>query len=139
MTSFFLMIARFFRAFARSLKDQDSEFRKLFLVVFALLLSGTLYYHFAENWRLIDALYFSVMTLTTIGSGFTPTHDVSKIFTIIYLLVGIGVMLNFLARVADQAKKEASVSKAIAVESYEKTKQLIQSFSGMFEDKDIHK
>lgn len=134
MTSFFLTLARFFRAFKRSI--QDSEFRKLFLVVWALLVSGMLFYHFAEGWRFIDSLYFSVTTLTTVGTTFSPTHDISKIFTIVYLIVGIGVMLSFITHVAQQAKKEASVSKAIAIESYEQTKKIINSIGGIFDIKE---
>lgn len=134
MTSFFLTFARFFRALRINIKD--SEFRKLFLVVFALLFSGMLFYHFAEGWRLIDALYFSVTTLTTVGTTLYPTHDISKIFTMVYLIVGIGVMLSFITHVAQQARKEASVSRAIAVESYEQTKKIINSIGGMFEPKE---
>ncbi len=134
MTSFFLTFARFFRALKRSVKD--SEFRKLFLVVLALLFSGMLFYHLVEGWRLIDALYFSVTTLTTVGTNFVPQHDVSKIFTMVYLIVGIGVMLSFITHVAEQARKEASVSKAIAIESYEQTKKIINSMSNMFEPKE---
>ena len=134
MTSLFLTFARFFRAFKRNIKD--SEFRKLGLVVFALLLSGTLFYHLVEGWRYVDALYFSVSTLTTVGTPIMPVHDVSKIFTIVYLLVGIGVMLSFITRVAEQAKKESSVAKALALESYNHTKNVISSISNMFDDKD---
>lgn len=133
MTSLFMTIARFIRVLKRSVKD--SEFRKLFLVVFALLVSGSLFYHFVEGWRYIDALYFSVTTLTTVGSPIIPYHDVSKVFTIIYLLVGIGVMLSFLARVAEQAKKESSVAKAMAIESYETTKQVMNYFGRVFDEK----
>ncbi len=133
MTSLFMTIARFIRVLKRSVKD--SEFRKLFLVVFALLVSGSLFYHFVEGWRYLDALYFSVTTLTTVGSPIIPYHDVSKIFTIIYLLVGIGVMLSFLARVAEQAKKESSVAKAMAIESYETTKHVMNYFGRVFDEK----
>ncbi len=137
MTSLFLTIARFFRAFQRSFKE--SEFRKALLVVVALLVSGSLFYHIAEGWSLVDSLYFSITTLTTVGAPMMPVHDLSKLFTVIYLVVGIGVMLSFLARVAEQAKNEASVSKAIAIESYEKTKQLLNSFGDIFEDKEDKK
>lgn len=133
MTSLFLTIARLVRALKHSVKD--SEFRKLFLVVFALLVSGSVFYHLVEGWRYIDALYFSVTTLTTVGSPIIPNHDVSKVFTIVYLLVGIGVMLSFLARVAEQAKKESSVAKAMAIESYQTTKQVMNYFGSMFDEK----
>jgi ABC-type microcin C transport system permease subunit YejB len=66
-----------------------------------LLLSGTLFYWAAEDWTLIQSLYFSVVTLTTVGYGdLTPTSDYSRIFTIIYIFIGLGVLVAFLSSVA---------------------------------------
>jgi hypothetical protein len=63
----------------------------------AILLVGTLFYHFAENFKWLDALYFSVIALTTAGFGdITPVTDLGKAFTIVYMITGIGIMLNFL-------------------------------------------
>ena len=63
---------------------------------FLLLALGTMAYHSIEGWRYIDAAYFSVITMATIGYGdFTPQTDGGKIFTIFFALIGIGVMLYF--------------------------------------------
>ena len=52
------------------------------LVVGVLLVSGTAFYWAAEDWSLIQSLYFSVGTLTTVGYGdLTPTSDYARIFT----------------------------------------------------------
>ena len=49
-----------------------------------------------------DCLYFSVVTLTTVGYGdLTPTSAGTQIFTIIYILTGLGVLVAFLASVAE--------------------------------------
>jgi len=97
MTSFFMTLVRFFGAFARSLKDP--EFRAMFAVLVALLLSGTIFYAGVEGWTVIDALYFSVMTLATVGYGdLAPSTDLSKIFTVMYVIVGAGVFLSFIAK-----------------------------------------
>jgi hypothetical protein len=65
-----------------------------FLVIVGV---GTLFYHLVEGFRWLDAFYFSVITLTTTGYGdLSPTSDLGKIFTVVYILVGFGVMLNFL-------------------------------------------
>lgn len=77
--------------------------RKSYLIV-AVLAIGTFFYSSIEGWRLLDALYFSSVTLTTIGYGdLTPLTDAGKIFTIGYIFVGIGVMLSFINLVARHA------------------------------------
>lgn len=70
---------------------------KDYFSIVALLLTGTVFYHFAEEFRWIDALYFSVIALTTAGFGdITPQTDLGKIFTMLYILSGFGIMVNFL-------------------------------------------
>ncbi len=67
------------------------------------MLTGTIFYWRFEDWTIIEALYFSVVTLTTVGFGdFTPTSAGTQIFTIIYILTGIGVGVALLTSVAQQ-------------------------------------
>ena len=85
----------------------DREFIALSLLVLILLTTGTTFYHILEGWRWLDALYFSVTTLTTVGYGdFSPTTDLSKLFTIGYIFIGIGTILAFIDVVARHAKRE---------------------------------
>ena len=99
MISFFFTIFRLIKASIRAADDPD--FRALAFVNLVLLLSGTLFYSYIEDWPLLDAVYFCVMTMTTIGYGdLTPTTDVSKIFTIIYALLSIGVFVSLAAKLA---------------------------------------
>ena len=80
---------------------RDPETKALPLVVGVLLVSGTVFYWAAEDWSLIQSLYFSVVTLTTVGYGdLTPTSDYSRIFTIIYIFIGLGVLVAFLSSLA---------------------------------------
>lgn len=76
---------------------QDDEYRDLLITTLIILLVGTITYHYLEGWDLIDCLYFSVVTLTTIGYGdFSPKTDAGKLFTVLYIVVGIGMILSFI-------------------------------------------
>jgi voltage-gated potassium channel Kch len=82
---------------------RDPETKALPIVAGALLLSGTLFYWRVEGWTVVQSLYFSVVTLTTVGFGdFTPTTPGAQVFTIFYILTGIGVFVALLASVAQQ-------------------------------------
>lgn len=102
MIPFLLTLWRFFRAVGRSLRDP--EFQALFFLVVMTLLSGTFFYRQVEGWSLLDSFYFSVITLTTVGYGdLAPTTGVSKVFTIVYLFVGIGIILAFINAVSKRS------------------------------------
>lgn len=76
---------------------KDKEYRDLLLTTIAILLIGTVTYHYLEDWSWLDAFYFSFITLTTIGFGdFAPKTDFGKIFTIIYITIGVGIILAFI-------------------------------------------
>ena len=64
------------------------------------LLLGTVVYHWLEGWSYLDALYFSVVSLATIGYGdFVPTTDLGRAFTIIYVINGIVILLALFDRI----------------------------------------
>jgi len=82
---------------------RDPETKALPVVAGALVLTGTLFYWRFEDWTIIEALYFSVVTLTTVGYGdLHPTSAGTEIFTIFYILTGIGVFVALLASIAQQ-------------------------------------
>ena len=80
---------------------RDPETKALPLIVGVLLLTGTIFYWLTEDWTLVQSLYFSVVTLTTVGYGdLTPTSDYSRIFTIVYIFLGLGVLVAFVSSLA---------------------------------------
>jgi hypothetical protein len=102
MLTFLYTLGRFIQAIWRGLRDP--EFRALLILVIITLLTGALFYVKVEGWTLLDAVYFCFVTLTTIGYGdLAPTKPISKIFTILYIIVGIGILLGFIDMVARSA------------------------------------
>ncbi|OIQ18659.1 MAG: hypothetical protein BM557_06970 [Flavobacterium sp. MedPE-SWcel] len=85
----------FFKTILTFLNNKD--YRDLIYTTSVVLFIGTIAYRFLEGWSYIDSLYFSVVTLTTIGFGdFAPQTDAGKLFTILYIILGIGVILTFI-------------------------------------------
>lgn len=69
------------------------NYRILIMVIAVVLAIGTFVMHGIEHMRYIDAFYFSVVSLTTVGYGdFTPKTDLGKLFVSGYLIIGIGLM-----------------------------------------------
>ncbi len=98
MISFFLSAYRFIKILINSIK-KDEEFRVLFVFILLLLVGANLFYTQIEHWSMIDALYFSVMTMSTVGYGdLVPTSDISKLFTVIYTFLSIGAFVAFTAK-----------------------------------------
>ena len=94
----------------KSLKDP--EFRSLFWLVLLLLAIGTIFFMKVEHWNWLDALYFCFTTLATIGIAGSPVTPIGKIFTIIYIIIGISVLLGFINKIARNAILPAPQKKA---------------------------
>ena len=76
---------------------KDPEYRDLLATSLVTIGVGSVVYHFLEGWSWVDCVYFSVITLSTIGYGdFSPKTDEGKLFTIFYIIVGIGIILSFI-------------------------------------------
>lgn len=99
MISFGLTILRLLKAIYRSWRQP--HFRAGLALVIAILLSGTLFYRSVEGWSWTDALYFSVTTMSTVGLGdLSPQTQLGKLFTVIYIFVGVGVFVALFAQFA---------------------------------------
>lgn len=79
----------------------DRQLRMLTLLLLLTLASGTAFYSLVEHWAPLDALYFSVVTLATVGYGdLSPKTAIGKVFTMAYIIVGIGLLAGFASAIA---------------------------------------
>ena len=102
MIVFLAVLNNFFATLKRGLADPT--FRALASLVALLLVTGTVFYSVYEDWTAFEALYFSVITLTTVGYGdLAPTTVLTRAFTIVYILIGLGILFSFLSMIAGQA------------------------------------
>lgn len=93
---------------ANALKNawQDNELKVLAYLVIFILLIGMVFFHNVESWNWLDSIYFSVMTLTTVGYGdLAPVTDAGKIFVMVYIFLGLGMLLGFVRIMANHALK----------------------------------
>ena len=99
---------------------QDEEYRDLLITTAIILTLGSVAYHHLEGWSWVDSLYFSVITLTTIGYGdFSPVTDAGKLFTIFYIIIGIGIILSFI----DTIHSHYNTVKTTESKKYKKNKK----------------
>ncbi len=72
------------------------QLRLVAATALVVLASGTVIYHRLINLSWMDALYFSTITLATVGYGdIVPKTPIAKLFTIFYVLIGIGIIATF--------------------------------------------
>ncbi len=99
MSGLILALTRLAKAIYRAF--EDPEFLALASLMLVLQVTGTIFYVLHEGWSIVDALYFCVMTMSTVGYGdLTPTSSLSKIFTIVYSLITIGVFVGVASKLA---------------------------------------
>jgi hypothetical protein len=89
----FVMLGRLYRDMIK-----QPETRALFALAAAVLAVGVVFYSRVEGWSVVDSAYFCVVTLGTVGYGdVTPTTDLGKLFTTVYIIVGLSIIGGFFA------------------------------------------
>lgn len=72
---------------------------KSLLLVVGVIAVGTLGYMLIEGWGFLDALYMTVITISTVGfSERRPLSPLGTVFTILLIFMGAGALLYFLTR-----------------------------------------
>lgn len=86
-------------------RENDRLTRRLRMVVqgiILLILAGALGYMILEGWGFTDALYMTVITLSTVGFGeIQPLSPVGRLFTVILIVVGVGAAAYMFSSLAE--------------------------------------
>jgi hypothetical protein len=83
------------------------NFQAIFLLVLIMLLSGTIFYVTQEGLTMINALYFCITTLSTVGHpNFEPQTALGKVFTMVYIIAGTGLFVGMIVHIAYALIKE---------------------------------
>ncbi len=89
-------LARGMRAFW-----QDPSGRSLLGLTLTLIGVATVFYRRIEELTWLDSLYVSVITISTVGYGdISPATRAGKVFTMGYVVIGIGVFVAFVSLIA---------------------------------------
>ncbi len=69
-----------------------------------LISVGTIFFRFVEGWTWLDAYFFTVVTLSTVGYGsLVPATALGKIGTTVLIFFGIGIFAFIVSEIGRQA------------------------------------
>ncbi len=68
--------------------------RVVLLAVLGVIVLGTVVFHLLEGWSILDSLYVTAQTVTTVGFGdLTPRTTGGRAFAAVFMMVSVGVVL----------------------------------------------
>ena len=78
----------------RFLLPARARIRIVLMSVLLALAVGTVTFHLLEGWSILDSLYVTAQTVTTVGFGdLTPRTVLGRIFATLFMVVGVGIVL----------------------------------------------
>lgn len=89
----------------------DKQARPTLVYTAGTLLLGTVLFHWIEGWNWLDALYFVVVSSTTIGYGdLTPVTSLGKVFTIIYGINAVAILVMLFDQIRRVRSKQVQAA-----------------------------
>jgi len=90
-----------------SLQKEIRVYNKIIIFSLAVILLGATFYHFVEKLNWVDSVYFTVITLATVGYGdITPQTVAGKIFTIFYVIMGVAIFVALANAIIRRARSK---------------------------------
>lgn len=92
-------------------KSNDLDFytqtgAKIFIIAGLYIVFGATVYHLIEKMTWLDAFYFVIITLATIGYGdLAPRTNAGKFFTIFFVIFGIAIFSALITNIAKRARE----------------------------------
>merc|ERR1719409_2413502 len=79
------------------------------VMILLYMLLGVVFYGGEEDWSVLNCIYFTLFTLTTVGYGCPdcPSTQKSRMFTAIYALAGIGLVASIMLGAIEKGMKQA--------------------------------
>jgi voltage-gated potassium channel len=106
--------------------DRPYSLLKAFIGIGVVVAVGTLGYHFIEGWTLLEGLYMTVITITTIGfKEVRELSDSGRIFTLAIIFSGIG-MVTYAFVTGSRMIIEGEIQNILKRRRYMKTIEKIQ-------------
>jgi hypothetical protein len=111
--------------------------RLLLSLPVAVLFIGTTGFMILEKLSFLDALYFTIVTISTVGYGdIHPTNVASKAFGIVLIIIGIGTFFTIITNVTqllvqrgqDKLRKQRLNMLSICLSGYFLPKQEMNCF-----------
>src|SRR5215813_10071333 len=77
------------------------RFKYLWISISAVLTIGTLGFYYLENYPLLDAVYMTLTTITTVGYGeIHPLSPRGRFFNLFLIVFGVGIMFQVVGVIA---------------------------------------
>jgi voltage-gated potassium channel len=78
----------------RFLLPSRARIRIVLMAVFGAIVVGTVTFHLVEGWSILDSLYVTAQTVTTVGFGdLAPRTVIGRLFATLFMIVGVGIVL----------------------------------------------
>ncbi|TDL78075.1 two pore domain potassium channel family protein [Palleronia sediminis] len=94
------VLGRLFRGIFAAFGEERVQ--GLVALTLGLIFVASGFYWYFEGWSVLDSVYFSVITIATVGYGdLAPQTAAGKIFTILYVFCGLGIFVAAASAIAE--------------------------------------